>query len=125
MLASELLAMQNKPDLTNAPLGNKMNEQKSLRYWKNTAKKIFLLCTAGLLSFGTNLRAENPTADRLSEGAARGDKTKHTVPKEENETKDSPPELAAPKKATKTSEDIFKPSVEISEDFASPFPVDI
>ena len=35
------------------------------------------------------------------------------------------PVLAAPKSATRDTTDVFRPSEEISEDFAAPFPVDI
>jgi hypothetical protein len=64
------------------------------------------------------------TAETSSDQAASN---KTQIDAETNKKTDAKktPVLAAPKTTTRNTEDVFRPSEEISEDFAVPFPTDI
>ena len=80
-------------------------------------------------SFSALLLAETqPAIPATSSGGASAKiEPRTTTPStgnSRNEAKKTPV-LVAPKAATRDQKDVFKPSEEISEDFAVPFPVDI
>ena len=82
-----------------------------------------------LSSFSAVLLAETQPATPATSSESPTEKieTQTTTPSAGNSSKEAKPApvLVAPRAATRDQKDVFKPSEEISEDFAVPFPVDI
>ena len=111
---------------------HKRKKEQTQKRLSNAPIKMPLL-TAGvcllLCSFSAVLLAETqPATPATSSGGPSAKiEAQTTTPSAgdpRNEAKKTPV-LVAPKAATRDQKDVFKPSEEISEDFAVPFPVDI
>ncbi len=77
-----------------------------------------------LASFSALAPAEVQPATKTTSTAGASDEIERQTAAPSNEVTKAPV-LVAPKTASREQKDVFKPSEEISEDFAVPFPVDI
>ena len=108
-------------------LQRKMHKHKQRRA-SNTRMTILKTSFCLLLSsFSAFLQAEElPATPTTSTGSASEKVNPPTANTDDSDkTKKKAPVLVAPKAAIRDQKDVFKPSEEISEDFAVPFPVDI
>lgn len=130
-LASGLRVMLN--NAYQEKLENKMfkHKRKQKRIGNTPIKMPLFKAGVCLLlgSFSALLLAETqPAIPATSSGGASAkiepQTTTPSTGNPRNEAKKTPV-LVAPKAATRDQKDVFKPSEEISEDFAVPFPVDI
>jgi len=131
ILGLESLVMLNKMHLRKR-LKKIMSLYRRKALWPSLVKMtlfntVFYLALA---SFSGLLQAQvQPTNQTANTATGNKDVSENNEPKTDNADTNVPtikaPVLVAPKTATREQKDVFKPSEEISEDFAVPFPVDI
>ena len=105
-------------------LQNKMHKHESARNTRMTILKTSFCLL--LSSFSAFLQAEDlPSTPTTSPGGASENVNPTSANTDDSDKAKKAPVLVAPKVARRDQKNVFKPSEEISEDFAVPFPVDI
>jgi len=109
---------------------SKMRKQKMFHPLKGKISILAAIVCLPLSIFSSLSLAETQPANQPTNAATHAKEASEKIaPKTNNAGANAPtkkaPVLVAPKAATRDQKDVFKPSEEISEDFAVPFPVDI
>ena len=109
-------------------LQRKMHKHKHKQRSASNTRMTILKTSFCLLlsSFSAFLQAADlPATPTTNTGGASEKINPTTANTDDSDKTQKAPVLVAPKAAIKDQKDVFKPSEEISEDFAVPFPVDI